>query len=86
MKLKDTFMTHKSGKSEILLDMSGDFSGLIRSNNQTAMDIIHCLQEECTIPEIVAKMMEIYDAPEDVLTRDVTKLVDQLRQIGAIEE
>ena len=61
------------------------FSGLIRSN-QTAAYIVNCLKVETTPEQIVELMSAKYDAPRDVLERDVQTVITKLRGIDAIHE
>lgn len=85
MKLKDTFITHMSNGEQILVDVSGEFSGLIR-NNESAAFIVDCLKQEATVEEIADKMYEEYDAPREVLEKAVNDVVYSLRKAGAIDE
>ena len=85
MKLKDTYITHDSDGEQILLDTSSSFAGLIRSN-KTAAFIVECLKEDTTEEKIVEAMFEKYDAPKDVLARDVADVIEKLRKVGALDE
>lgn len=85
MKLKDTYITHDSDGEQILLDTSSSFAGLIR-NNKTAAFIVECLKEETTQEKIVEAMFEKYDAPKEVLAKDVLDVIDKLRKVGALDE
>ena len=85
MKLKDTYITHDSDGEQILLDTSSSFAGLIR-NNKTAAFIVECLKEDTTEEKIVEAMLEKYDAPKDVLAKDVSDVIEKLRKVGALEE
>ena len=85
MKLKDTYITHDSDVEQILLDTSSYFAGLIR-NNKTAAFIVECLKEETTQEKIVEAMFEKYDAPKDVLAKDVSDVIEKLRKVGALYE
>ena len=85
MKLKDTFITHMSNGEQILVDVSGEFSGLIR-NNESAAFIVDCLKQETTVEKIADKMYEEYDAPREVLEKAVNDVVYSLRKAGAIDE
>ena len=85
MKLKDTYITHESDGEQILLDTSSSFAGLIR-NNKTAAFIVKCLKEETTEEKIVEAMFEKYDAPKDVLAKDVSDVIEKLRKVGALDE
>ena len=85
MKLKDTYITHDSDGEQILLDTSSSFAGLIR-NNKTAAFIVECLKEDITQEKIVEAMFEKYDAPKDVLAKDVSEVIGKLRKVGALDE
>ena len=85
MKLKDTYITHDSDGEQILVDTSSSFAGLIR-NNKTAAFIVECLKEDTTQEKIVEAMFEKYDAPKDVLAKDVSDVIEKLRKVGALDE
>ena len=54
MKLKSNFITHDTGKDQILVAVDNSFSGLVRSN-KTAAFIIDCLKRETNEAEILKK-------------------------------
>ena len=85
MKLKDTYITHDSDGEQIMLDTSGSFAGLIR-NNKTAAFIVECLKDDTTQEKIVEAMFEKYDAPKEVLAKDVSDVIEKLRKVGALDE
>ena len=68
-----------------MLDTSSSFAGLIR-NNKTAAFIVECLKEDITEENIVEAMFEKYDAPKDVLAKDVSDVIEKLRKVGALDE
>ena len=87
MKLKKGFITHTVGEEQMMVatgPASRIFHGLIRSN-ETAAFIVDRLKKETTERDIVEAMRREYDAPEDVVARDVHRIVEQLREIGALE-
>lgn len=85
MQLKEGFVTHEvAGEQVMLATGNATFSGLVRSN-ATAAFIVECLKEPTTEEAIVAKMVEKYDAPKEVIARDVAKTIAQLHSIGAID-
>ena len=61
------------------------FAGLVRSN-KTAAFIVDCLKSETTKDAIVEAMAEKYDAPKDILAKDVEGIIAKLRSIGALDE
>ena len=85
MKLKDNFITHMSNGEQILVDVSGEFSGLIR-NNESAARIVDCLKTETSIIEIVEQLSLEYEASNEELLNAVKTVIDKLRSAGAIDE
>ena len=86
MKLKPGFITHNVGKEQMMVaagPAAKQFHGLVRSN-ETAAFIINCLKKETTEEAIVDAMLEQYDAPRETVAQDVHRVVEQLRQIGAL--
>ena len=84
MKLKDSFITHDSDGEQIMVDTSGQFSGMVRSN-KTAAYIVELLKEEHTLDELVDALYAKYDAPKDVLKKDAEAIVKKLKQAGCLE-
>ena len=86
MKINKAFITHDDGGQKLLVSTGASkFSGLVRSN-ETAGFIIDCLEKDTTEAEILAKMQEKYDGPKDAMERDIKKVIEQLREIGAIDD
>ncbi|MDE5557347.1 MAG: PqqD family protein [Ruminococcus sp.] len=85
MKLKNEFMTHMDGENQIMVDVSLNFSGLVRSN-KTAAEIVELLKFDTTEENIVSEMQKKYDVFESVLKKDVHRIIEILRSIGAIDE
>lgn len=86
MKLKDGFITHASNGEHITVTAGNTaFNGMVRSN-KTAGFIVECLKKDVTKEDIVEKMLEKYDAAREQIERDVDKVLEQLRGIGAIDD
>lgn len=85
MKLKDNFITHMSNGEQILVDVSGEFSGLIR-NNESAARIVDCLKTETSIIEIVEQLSLEYEASNEELLDAVKTVINKLKSVGAIDE
>lgn len=88
MKLKDGFFAHDVGNEHMVIatgDASRIFNGLIR-NNETADFIYRQLMKETTEKDIVDAMEKEYDAPREQIEADVSKLVNQLREAGFLDE
>lgn len=85
MRLKSTYITHESGREQLLVDSVGAFSGLIRSN-KTAAFIVDCLKEDTTEEKIIEAILEKYDVQREVVQEDVAMIIEKLESIGAIEK
>ena len=88
MKLKEGFITYAAGEEHILTaagSAAAHFRGIARSN-ATAAFIIDSLKQETTADEITDRLFERYDAPRDVIYRDVLRELELLRSIGALDE
>lgn len=88
MKLKDGFLLQNVG-GEHMAVASGKaakvFNGLIR-NNGTADFIYHQLMQDTTEEQIVDAMVEKYDAPREVIAKDVHNIIAELRKNGFLDE
>lgn len=86
MKLNKNFVMHNTGEVAFLAPVSGaGFSGMVRGNSTFGI-IIELLQNEITEEEIVKKIAEEYEGDLEKIASDVHRAVEQLREIGAIEE
>lgn len=87
MRLKEGFITQDMDGTQIMVASGkAKFSGLVRSN-ETAAFIVDCLKQPTTVDGIVDSMMARYDGvSREILERDVLKIVEKLRSIGAIDE
>ena len=86
MKLKPGFITHTVGKEQMMVaagPAAKSFHGLVRSN-ETAAFIVNCLKKETSEAAIVEAMLAEYEAPREVVEQDVHRIVEQLREIGAV--
>ena len=86
MRLKKEFITHNTDWESLLVPTGkADFAGLVRGNKTLGV-ILDLLKKETTEAEIVAAMTARFDAPEEIIARDVRKALTELRGIGAIDE
>ena len=86
MRLKREFITHDTGAESLLVPTGGaGWSGLVKGN-RTLGAILSLLKEDTTEDAVVAAMKERFDAPEEIITRDVKKALAELRKIGALDE
>ena len=85
MKIKDSFISHESdGESMLIPTGDAAFSGIVKGN-ATLGAIVELMQEETTEEEVVDKMCARFDAPREVIARDVHRVVEELTKIGAID-
>ena len=85
MKLNKDFILHISeGETMLVPTGKANFSGIVRGN-KTLGAVLELLAEDTTEAEIVAAMKGRFDAPEDVIVRDVKKALEGLSKIGAID-
>ena len=86
MKLKEDFITHQFDDTQVMIGTENvEFKGVVTSN-QTSAFIVDCLKEETTREQIIEKMLEKYDAPREIITEDVDKILGLLKGIGALDE
>ena len=85
MKLNDKFILHTANGQTMLVPVGGSgFSGMIRGN-VTLLRVLELLKTETTEEEVIGAMRERFDAPPGQIESDVKKVLDQLREIGAID-
>ena len=85
MKLKKKFITHDTGSESILVPLGGaGWSGVVKGNKTLGV-ILELLKEDTTEAAIIDAMKQRFDAPVDVIARDVRKDLSELRKIGAID-
>lgn len=84
MKLKSTFITHNTEDGQLMISAGGDFNGMVRSNS-TAAAIIDMLATDISREQMIAAMLERYDATEEEISADVDKVLSTLDKIGALE-
>ncbi len=84
MKLNRDFVVFDIDDETMLVAKGGgDFSGLVRGSKAFG-DILALLREDISEEALIAAMADRYDAPMDVLTRDVCDALARLREIGAV--
>jgi len=85
MKLKREFIAHDTGAESILVPLGGaGWSGVVKGN-RTFGAIIDLLKEDTTEAAVIEGMKSRFDAPEEVIARDVHTALENLRKIGAID-
>lgn len=86
MKLRSEFLIHKNENETLLVPAgSAEFSGIVKGNN-TFGEILSLLKDDTSESQIIKSMCERYEAPEEVISQDVRKILDSLRSINALKE
>ena len=86
MKLKKEFIAHDTGAESLLVPTGGaGWAGLVKGN-KTLGAILSLLKEDTTEEAVITAMKARFDAPEEVIARDVRMVVAELRRIGALDE
>lgn len=62
----------------------GGYTGMMKVNG-TARDIIELLENEISMDELTAKMLEQYDIDEEKLRSDIQSVIDVLNSKGLLE-
>ena len=84
MKLNERFIIFHADDEAMLVAQGGeDFSGLVRVSEAFG-DILELLKEDTSEEALIAAMADRYDAPVEVLTKDIRDALAKLRDIGAI--
>lgn len=85
MKLKQDFVTQEIDGTQYLIPVGGEaFSGVVRGNETVAF-LVELLKQETTQEALVDAMAAEYDAPREVLASDVARVLDVLREVGALD-
>jgi len=91
MKIKKGFILREVSKNEGLSVVVGvgenaqKLKGYITLNESGAL-IWKTLEKGATIEEIVTAILAEYDAPEELVRKDVLNIVSKLKEIGAIDD
>jgi hypothetical protein len=85
VKLKQDFVTQEIDGTQYLIPVGGEaFSGVVRGNETVAF-LVELLKQETTQEALVDAMAAEYDAPREVLAADVARVLDVLREVGALD-
>jgi hypothetical protein len=86
MKLNKSFMLHNTGEDSILVPVGGsEFSGVVRGN-KTVGAMLELLKEGTTEAAMVDALKSRFKAPEGMVEEDVSRILAELRSIGAIDD
>jgi hypothetical protein len=76
-------MSH--GEAALIPTGDMEFSGLVRGNKTLGV-ILELLQSDTTEEEMIRKLTERFNVTEETASRDVKRVLSELRKIGAIDE
>ncbi len=86
MKLKSEYVTYPVDDKEIMVGTgTSSFKGIVKMNASAAF-IISCLKEETDEENILDQMMKKYDADQETMKKDIDRVLETLRNIGALDE
>ncbi len=86
MKLNDSFVHHQLDDQTVIVPTAGaSFHGLIQGN-KTLSAIAECLMSDTSEEEIVDALCARFDGNREEIGADVARAIEQLREIGAIDE
>ena len=86
MKLNSNFITHKTGDKFVMICLDRKkFSGIVRLN-ETACFVVEQLKKDVSTEEILAAMKKEYEVDEETAKRDIERVLNVLREIGALDE
>ena len=91
MKIKKGFILREVSKNEGLSvvvcvgENAQKLKGYITLNESGAL-IWKTLEKGATVEEIVTAILAEYDAPEELVRKDVLNIVSKLKEIGAIDD
>lgn len=86
MKLNKNFLVHKTGNDTVVVPTgNADFSGVVKGN-ETLGIILELLKNDTTESAVVEALTKEYDAPREVIEKDVSDVIGRLRKIGAVDD
>lgn len=87
MRLKEGLLSHEIMGETMLVPtgkVSEVFNGIVKGN-ETAGFLLKLLREDRTMEELVQAVLEEYDAEQEVVEKDVAKLLSDLQEAGLLE-
>ncbi len=87
MKIRDGFITRKIGDTyyAVSFDSSSSIGNGMLKLSDSAYFIWQMLETGSDEAAILASMKENFDAPEDILKRDISSFTARLAELGIIE-
>ena len=86
MKLNPSFLRYNMNGQSMLIPVDGaEFHGLIQGNKSVDV-IFECLEHGATEEEIVEEMLSRFDGDREIIKQDVSSVLKNLKEVGAIIE
>lgn len=88
MKIKEGFMLRNVADNYVVVPMgkeAANFNGMI-TLNETGAFMWKCLEKGCTKEELVAKVLEEYEAEEEQVIQSVERFVKEIEENGFAEK
>lgn len=86
MKLREEFVTHMLGDTQVMVATgSSDFAGIVRSNESAAF-LVDQLKADTTREGLINAMSAEYDGTPEQIEHAVDYVLEKLRSIDALEE
>ena len=89
MKIKEGFVVEKVGNAYLAVavgERADNFNALIHMNSTGAYIWEKLAERDMTEGELLAVMKAEYDAPEELLLRDISAFVNKLRCGGLLDD
>lgn len=87
MKIKDDFILRKVADTYVVVpvnSMTLDFNGIINLN-ETGAFLFELLQKGATKEELLDKMLEEYDVPQNKASEDIDIFIQKVRDADILE-
>lgn len=87
MHFKNDISIRKIGDESIIAldsEQGVDYTQVISLNETAAFLLNSVVGKEFSIEDLVEKLLSEYEVDENIARRDVTQIIDQLKQIGII--
>ena len=86
MKLKETFIAYNTSEESLLVPTGkAPFSGIIKGN-KTLGTILELLKEDITEEQLIRTLCDKFEAPREVIAKDVKTAIEKLRKVNALDE
>lgn len=88
MKVKDGYILKKVAGENIVIatgEARLSFNGII-TFNEVGAEVFTRLDGTRTVDQIAQEIASLYNAPKDVIEKDINNLIEKMRNHGLIEE